>query len=37
MLHRRKKILLLFSNEPEDGVQWTEQDIYEQIRKLVRG
>lgn len=33
---KKKKILELFSTEP-DGFQWTEQDVYEQIRKLVRG
>ena len=33
---KKKKVLTLFSSEPEDGYQWTEQDIYEQIRKLVR-
>lgn len=34
---KKKEILTLFSTEAEDGFQWTEQDIYEQIRKLVRG
>ena len=34
---KKKEILALFSTEPEDGFQWTGQDIYEQIRKLVRG
>ena len=34
---KKKEILALFSTEPEDGFQWTEQDIYEQIRKLIRG
>ena len=33
---KKKEILALFSTEPEDGFQWTEQDVYEQIRKLVR-
>ena len=33
---KKKEILTLFSTEPEDGFQWTGQDIYEQIRKLVR-
>lgn len=33
---KKKKILELFSTEPEDGFQWTDQDIYEQLRKLVR-
>ena len=34
---KKKEILALFSTEPEDGLQWTGQDIYEQIRKLARG
>ena len=34
---KKKEILTLFSTEPEDDFQWTEQDIFEQIRKLVRG
>ena len=34
---KKKEILALFSTEPEDGFQWTEQDIHEQIRKLARG
>lgn len=34
---KKKEILALFSTELEDGFQWTEQDIYEQIRKLIRG
>lgn len=34
---KKEKIMELFSTEPEDGFQWTGQDIYEQIRKLVRG
>ncbi len=33
---KKKEILTLFSTEPEDGFQWTDQDIHEQIRKLVR-
>ena len=33
---KKKEILTMFSTEPEDDFQWTEQDIYEQIRKLVR-
>ena len=34
---KKKELLTLFSTEPEDGFQWTEQDIHEQIRKIVRG
>lgn len=30
------KLLALFSHEPEDCHEWTEQDIYEQIRKIIR-
>ena len=33
---KKKEILALFSTEPKDGFQWTEQDIHEQIRKLAR-
>ena len=33
---KKKEILTLFSTEPEDGFQWTDQDIHEKIRKLVR-
>ena len=29
-------ILALFSSEPDDEHQWTEQDIYEQMRKIIR-
>lgn len=29
------EILRLFSVEPGDGHEWTEQDICEQIRKIV--
>lgn len=31
-----KEILLLFSVEPDDQHQWTEQDICEQVRKILR-
>jgi len=31
-----KEILLLFSSEPDDQHQWTEQDIFEQVRKILR-
>ena len=33
---RKNEILKIFSSEPEEGFQWSVQDIYEQIRKLVR-
>lgn len=33
---RKNEILKIFSSEPEEGFQWSAQDIYEQIRKLVR-
>ena len=32
----KTEILELFSEEPDDGHQWTEQDIYEQMRKIIR-
>ncbi len=32
----KKDILRLFSNESEIGLEWTEQDIYEQCRKIIR-
>lgn len=33
---QESEILRLFSTEPGDGHEWTEQDIYEQIRKDIR-
>ena len=30
----KAEILTLFSEEPDDEHQWTEQDIYEQSRKI---
>ena len=30
------EILALFSEEPDDELQWSEQDIYEQVRKIIR-
>ena len=30
------EILFCFSTEPEEGREWTEQDIYEQCRKIIR-
>ena len=32
----KAEILTLFSEEPDDEHQWTEQDIYEQLRKIIR-
>ena len=32
----KSEILMLFSEEPDDEHQWTEQDIYEQSRKIIR-
>jgi len=29
-------ILNRFGMEPDDNQEWTEQDIYEQIRKMLR-
>lgn len=30
------EMLALFSTEPDESHEWTEQDICEQIRKIVR-
>ena len=30
----KEEILNQFSQEPDDGHEWTEQDIYEQSRKI---
>ena len=32
----KRDILRLFSTEPEEGREWTEEDIYEQCRKIIR-
>ena len=32
----KEEILALFSTEPDDRHQWTEQDICEQVRKILR-
>ncbi len=32
----KREILQQFSTEPDDGHQWTEQDICEQYRKIIR-
>ena len=31
----RQEILKLFSDETDDSHEWTEQDIYEQSRKII--
>ena len=31
----KQEILSLFSEEPDDCPEWTEQDIYEQSRKII--
>ena len=31
----KKEILLLFSEEPDEFHEWSEQDIYEQSRKII--
>lgn len=31
----KQEILMLFSEEPDDFHEWTEQDIYEQSRKII--
>jgi hypothetical protein len=32
----KAEILELFSEEPDDEHEWSEQDIYEQMRKIIR-
>ena len=32
----KTEILALFSEEPDDEHEWSEQDIYEQMRKIIR-
>ncbi len=32
----RTEILSLFSTEPDDQHRWSEQDIYEQVRKIIQ-
>lgn len=31
----KQEILNQFSQEPDEGQEWTEQDIYEQARKII--
>lgn len=33
--HAKEEILSLFSEEPGDGYTWSEQDIWEQSRKII--
>ena len=33
---QEKEVLYFFGKEPDNEHQWTEQDIYEQIRKLLK-
>ena len=32
----KAEMLALFSDAPDDEHEWSEQDIYEQMRKIVR-
>ena len=32
----KKEILARFFEEPGDGYVWSQQDIYEQMRKIIR-
>lgn len=32
----KAEVLEHFSKEPYDGYEWSEQDIYEQMRKIIR-
>lgn len=32
----KAEILVLFSEEPDDEHRWTEQDIHEQMRKIIQ-
>ena len=33
--HAKEEILAVFSEEPGDGYTWSEQDIWEQSRKII--
>lgn len=33
---KRAQILAYFAEEPEDGQTWSELDIWEQVRKMIR-
>ena len=32
----KEEILILFGKDPSDGYAYSEQDIYEQMRKIIR-
>ena len=32
----KAEILTLFSDEPDDEHEWSEQDLYEQMRKIIQ-
>ena len=32
----KAEILALFSEEPDVEYQWSKQDVYEQVRKIIR-
>ena len=32
----KAEVLALFSEDPDDEHEWSDQDIYEQIRNIVR-
>ena len=32
----KAEILTLFSDEPDDEREWSEQDLYEQMRKIIQ-
>ena len=34
-MQQEKQILDMFSSEPENGNEWSTQDIHEQIRKII--
>jgi len=34
-MKQEKQILGMFSSEPENGHEWSTQDIHEQIRKII--
>lgn len=31
----RNAIMEMYGNEPKNGYAWSEQDIYEQVRKII--
>ncbi len=34
-MKQERQILDMFSSEPENGYEWSSQDIHEQIRKII--